>query len=106
MPKTCFESLKDMEVQYLWYYDTVAILDDYSDSEEGVLPKGELVWISDPDFSETHILLDLKNQKELKKNQFAKGRITESSFLCKATPIQAIVTMGDFGMWFIEVKCT
>lgn len=83
MPETCFESLKDMEVQYLWHYDTVAILDDYSDSEEGVIPKGELVWISDPDFSDTHILLDLKNQKELKKNNLQRAELQNHLFFAK-----------------------
>ena len=86
----------DTKVLYFWWYDTIAILPEYDDIEEGILPKGELVKISEDEYTGELVLLDLKNHKKLKKSQLPKGRVQESLLLCKATPLQALVTKDEF----------
>ena len=96
MNDTWYMVKEDIEVTYLWWYDTIAILPEYDDTENGLLPKGEKVRISEDKGCEPNILLDLENHKNLKKSQLPKKRIQETLLLCKATPLQAIITKQQF----------
>lgn len=94
----------DIKVKYFWWYDTVAILPEYDDTEIGILPKNELVEISEDEYEDGYIVLDLMNHKKLKKTQIPKGRIYEIFLGCKATPLQALVTQQEFEHSFEKVN--
>ncbi|MCM8527250.1 MAG: hypothetical protein NE327_12085 [Lentisphaeraceae bacterium] len=96
MSETWYVTTEDLNVVYYWCYDTVLILPEYEDSEEGILPKGEHVKVSQDKGWDAYILLDLKNSKKLKKSQLPKGKVAEIFLYCKATPLQAFVTPQQF----------
>lgn len=87
MNETWYITKEDLKVKYYWCYDTVAILAEYDDTEDGILPKGERVKVSKDESWGSYILLDLANYKKIKKTQLSKGRVSESFLLCKATPL-------------------
>ncbi len=87
---------EDTPVKFLWWYDTVAILPEYDDIEDGTLPKDELVKMSGDEYIKGFIVLDLKNHKKLKKSQIPKGRIKEIFIFCRITPLQALVSQQIF----------
>jgi len=93
-------STKDTEVTYIWWLDTVAILDDYSEEHVGILPKGELVKVSEDSTCEGKVVLDLKNHRSLENTQLPKGRKKSRRFLSPTTPLQAIVTHQQYELDF------
>ncbi len=100
MKETWYINKTDLKVKFIWWYDTTAILPEYDDIEDGILPKGEF---SD-EFAEGMIVLDLKNHKKLKKTQLPKGRIKEVFLFCKAAPLQAVLSRLEFAKNFEEIK--
>ena len=92
---------EDTKVLYLWWYDTAAILDEYDDSEEGVLPKGELVKISNDVTYDGMITLDLKNHKKLMRSQLPKDRVHKIFLFCTPTPLTAVVSKDVFESKFV-----
>ena len=98
-----FKSLEEIKVKYCWWYDTIAILPEYDDSTDGILPKGELVKVAEENSSESDILLNPLNHKKLKRTQIPKGRIQEMLLLCKATPLQILVSKEVFSQKFTKV---
>ena len=98
-----YNTKKDIKVKYLWWYDTIAILPEYDDTEIGILPKDELVEISGDEYEDGYIVLNLMNHKKLKKTQISKGRISEVFLFCKATPLQALVTPEELENYFEKI---
>ena len=83
-------------VCYWWWYDTVAILDEYFDSHEGVLPANEEVFVSQYDKENHRVLCDLKNHRKLEKTQLPPKRIHRIFLFCSPTPLQAEMSESDF----------
>lgn len=96
MNDTWYITKEDIKVTYIWWYDTIAILAEYDDSENGILPKGEKVRVAKDESCQPNIILDLENHKRLKKSQLPQKRVQESFLLCKPTPLQAIITKEQF----------
>ncbi len=89
--------LADLSVTYVWAYDTAAILDDYYDSEMGILPAGQLVRFSavaeeDPNY----IICDLDNCRFIERTQLPQGRIFRFRPWCSATRLQAVIAVSDY----------
>jgi len=89
--------LADVSVTYVWAYDTVAILDDYYDSEAGTLPAGQLVRFSaaaekDPNY----FICDLDDCRFIEHTQLPHGRIFRSRPWCSATRLQAVIAVPDY----------
>ena len=82
-----FRSCQPLSVICRWWYDTVAILDDYSDACEATLPAGEAFTVeqvseSDPDW----LLCRLDRARELKPQLIPKGRQVRATLFCASTP--------------------
>ena len=104
MKENWYKNKSDLNVKYLWWYDTIAILDEYDDTEDGVLPMGELVKISEDKYLEEYLVLDLKNHKKLIMSQLPKGRVHKTFMLCNPTPLQALVTKDAFNSNFEKIE--
>ena len=87
-------AIEPIKATYVWAYDTVAILPDYDDSHEGILPAGALV--SQSETISGSVLCDLKNRKEIERNQLPKKRIFRLPIWCHATPLQVVISKNDF----------
>jgi hypothetical protein len=84
-----------MSVIYQWWYDTVAILAEYDDSEEGTLPSGTLIREVERDIDRARVLCDLKNPRSIEEAQLPKGRVRRLAPFCRATPIQVELVIDD-----------
>ena len=80
-----FRNREPLDVFCWWWYDTVAILDDYSDHCSARLPSGEEFTVTEiPGDELTRVLCDLKRAKELQEELIPKGRQINSAF-CSST---------------------
>lgn len=86
-----------VKVLYRWWYDTVAILDEYDDAEEGILPEGELITVVEVAQEAQRVLCDLANARRLRSRQLPKGRVRSLFLFCRATPLQADIALSEFG---------
>jgi len=91
---------EQIRVIYRWWYDTLAILDDYSDAEDGVLPAGCIVTAAQFSPDAQSVLCDLENAQHLEKMQLPKGRVIRKC-LCRPTPLQAEISLSD---WLDKTK--
>ena len=82
-----FRTRESLNVICWWWYDTVAILDDYSDNCEAVLPAGESFTIEQiPDNDPARVLCRLDNARILKSKLISKDRLLKPVLLCKPSP--------------------
>lgn len=89
--------IADLHVTFVWAYDTVAILDDYYDSETGVLPSGQLLRFSGiTEESPDHVLCDLDDCRFVESACLPSGRVLRHGILCRATRLQAVLSLGDY----------
>src|ERR1035437_5475860 len=74
-------------VQCIWWYDTAAILADYSDACEATLPAGEPFTIREVGEGpvEGRVLCDLDRAEVLKEHLIPKGRQIKNLW-CRPTP--------------------
>jgi len=80
-----FRNRIPLDVYIWWWYDTAAILDDYSDHCSAQLPAGEEFIVSQiPDEAPTRVLCDLLRAKELKERMVPPGRQIKSAY-CSPT---------------------
>jgi hypothetical protein len=96
-----YRTREPLNIVCWWWYDTAAILDDYSDSCESVLPAGEAFTVRQiPDEAPDRILCDLDYAKRLKRLLIPKGRQIKILLGCYPTPYQVEISRAD-----IESKC-
>ena len=95
-------SLADLPVTYVWAYDTTAILDEYDDSEAGVLPAGQWLRFSAVAELPEHFLCDLDDPRFIEKHHLPSGRVQRFRPWCFATRIQFVVSVSDFHEFTIE----
>jgi hypothetical protein len=88
------QTVRPLNVTYLWWYDTVAILPEYDDTENGILPAGEFIRFFDSEGGKT--ICDLHDPKRIEKCQLPAGRIRRFRPFAFATPLQAILDDDDF----------
>ena len=86
----------DIPVLFQWWYDTVAILDDYFDSEEGILPAGTVVREVERDAGRGRVLCDLEDPRAIEKTQLPEGREVRMKLFCRATPLRAELSVDDW----------
>ena len=86
----------ELGVTYSWWYDTVAILDEYDDYEIGRLPSGELIQEFERINDGEKVVCNLKERKRLERSQLPKGRIMRFFPFSFATPLQVIISRQDF----------
>lgn len=89
-------TLADLRVTYLWWYDTFAILPEYEDTHEGLLPAGNFIRMSGASECDDRLICDLHNAKFIERNCLPKNRIQRLRPFCYATPLQVLLTPGDF----------
>ena len=90
-------TIADLDVTFVWAYDTVAILDDYYDSEAAVLPSGQLLRFSAiTEESPDHVLCDLDDCRFVESACLPGGRLLRNGMLCRATRLQAVLSLGDY----------
>ena len=68
-----YRSNGTMPVLYVWWYDTVAILDDYSDSYGSDLPAGEEFTIMEGDENGVEFYCRPRRSRRLRKRVLPKG---------------------------------
>jgi len=95
-------SLADLPVTYVWAYDTTAILDEYDDSEAGVLPAGQWLRFSAVAELPEYLLCDLDNPRFIEKSQLPPGRVFRYRPWCFATRLQVVVRATDFRDFTVE----
>ena len=95
-------TVTDLQATYVWAYDTVAILDNYYDSEEGVLPLGQWIRFSAVSELPDHFLCDLDDPRFIEKHHLPSGRVQRFRPWCSATRIQAVVSALDFHAFTVE----
>jgi hypothetical protein len=88
--------LTDLSVTYVWAYDTVAILDDYYDSQPGILPSGQLIMFSAVADDLQHFICDLEDPRCVERRQLPRGRMFRFRPWCFTTRLQAVVAASDF----------
>ncbi len=98
----CYRSREPVSVVFRWWYDTVAILDEYDDAEEGILPAGEKVTVVEVAQDAQRVLCVLENAKEIEKT-LPKGRVY-STFLCRPTRLQADIRILDLTSRFEKIS--
>ena len=70
-----FRSRVPLQVMCWWWYDPAAILDDYSDSSDAVLPPGEPFTVEEiPEDEPSRVLCHLDHAKDLQRHLFPHGR--------------------------------
>ena len=75
-----FRNRDPLDVICCWWYDTVAILDEYSDHCPARLPSGEEFTVTEiPNNEPARVLCDLKRADELEAELIPKGRQIGSS---------------------------
>ena len=90
-------TIADLDVTFVWAYDTIAILDEYYDSEAGVLPSGQLLRFSAiTEESPDHVLCDLDDCRFVESACLPSGRVLRHGMLCRATRLQAVLLRGDY----------
>ena len=88
--------LADLSVTYVWAYDTVAILDDYYDSQPGILPSGQLIMFSAVADDPQHFICDLDDPRFIERRQLPRGRMFRFRPWSFTTRLQAVVATSDF----------
>ncbi len=88
------QTVRPLNVTYLWWYDTVAILPEYDDTEMGILPAGEFIRFAASEGGKT--ICYLHDPKRIEKSQLPSGRIHRFRPFAFATPLQAILDDDDF----------
>lgn len=88
--------LANLPVTYVWAYDTVAILDDYFDSETGILATGQLIRFSAVADDSNFFICDLDDSRFIERTQLPRGRIQRFRPWCFATRLQAVVAATDY----------
>lgn len=96
--------LADLSATYVWAYDTNVILDDYEDSETGILPAGQLIKWSSVSEKPDHFLCDLDNPKAIERTQLPKGRIMRFRPWCFATQLQVVIAAADYDALTIDAE--
>ena len=100
-PGQRFRTLEPIDVICWWWYDTVAILEDYSDRCEAVLPAGEAFTVREilPGEPES-FFCDLGRARKLKRLLIPRGCQFRMLFLCRPTPYVVEIDRAS-----IEAKC-
>lgn len=86
----------EIPVTFRWWYDTPAILPAYDDSESGVIPSGTKLRFSEVNPKGIHVLCDLARPRNIERSQLPKRRVHRVLFFCRATPLQAEISIGDW----------
>jgi hypothetical protein len=86
----------DLPVTYVWAYDTVAILDDYYDSEAGTLPAGQLIRFSAAADDPSYFICDLDDPRFIERTQLPRHRVFRFRPWSSATTLQVVVAANDF----------
>lgn len=95
----------EIHVTLVWGYDTVAILDDYYDSEEATLRVGHLIAFSQvTDESPGHVLCDIDDHRRAERECLASGRVMRHRPWCFATRLQAVLRADDFHSFTVPVR--
>jgi hypothetical protein len=95
----------EIHVTLVWGYDTVAILDDYYDSEEATLPVGHLIAFSQiTDESLDHVLCDIDDHRRAQRECLAPGRVMRHRPWCLATRFQAVLLASDFHSFTVPAR--
>ena len=88
-----FRSCQPLSVICRWWYDTVAILDDYSDGCEATLPAGESFTVEEvSESAPDRLLCRLDRERELKPQLIPKGRQVRAFLFCTPTPYRVELT--------------
>ena len=89
--------IADLDVTFVWAYDTIAILDDYYDSEMGVLPSGQLLRFSAiTEESPDHVICDLDDCRFVESACLPSGRVFRWGPFCRDTPLQVVLSLSDY----------
>jgi|ERR1043165_8767972 hypothetical protein len=81
-----YRTTESLPVICWWWYDTVAILDDYSDCCDAVLPTNVIFTIDQTaEGDPTRFLCKLDHAKQLKPNLIPKGRQIRLFLGCRPT---------------------
>lgn len=95
----------EIHVTLVWGYDTVAILDDYDDSEVATLPVGHLIAFSQiTDESPDHVLCDIDDHRRAERDCLAPGRVMRYRPWCFATRLQAVLRASDFHSFTVPAR--
>ena len=95
----------EIHVTLVWGYDTVAILDDYYDSEEATLTDGHLIAFSQiTDESPDHVLCDIDDHRRAERECLASGRVRRYRPWCFATRLQAVLRASDFHSFTVPAR--
>lgn len=88
--------IAEIPVTLVWAYDTIAILDDYHDSEAARLPAGHFIAFSQAtEESPLHVLCDIDDPERAERQCLAPGRVMRDRPWCSATRLQAVMLEND-----------
>jgi len=91
-----FRSREPIPVTCWWWYDTAAILDDYSDCCAGVLPSGEAFTVDQvSEIDANRVLCVLDRAEALKPRLIPKGRQVRVFLFCSPTRYTVELTLDQ-----------